>query len=214
MKKLLLISEIECAVIRRKIRTLFQLAIEKTEYKSTIKVVFDEIENKLISLPYAFSKNAITETLYEIVQTGKDKKEVSHHPKKFKSPEEAIAEYEAEYKNRKKGDNYSEYWRNVPVVIRKVITTTEVVKEYNQEPSDHDWFKKDGSKLSIIAEVNMSELLTRFQIQKVKALLEHSDLEGVKAYLNNPLIKKKIESKGVSCERLYRFILNKISFFI
>lgn len=214
MKKLLLISEIECAVIRRKIRTLFQLAIEKTEYKSTIKAVFDEIENKLISLPYAFSKNAITETLYEIVQTDKDKKEVSHHPKKFKSPEEAIAEYEAEYKNRKKGDNYSEYWRNVPVVIRKVITTTEVVKEYNQEPSDHDWFKKDGSKLSIIAEVNMSELLTRFQIQKVKALLEHSDLEGVKAYLNNPLIKKKIKSKGVSCERLYRFILNKMSFFI
>lgn len=215
MEKLLLISEIKCAVIRRKIKTLFVLLLAlKTKYPSTIKAIFGDIEDTLSSLPYAFSERAVTETLYEIVQVDVNGQEVSRHPKKFKTPEEAIAEYETEYKSRKKGDNYDEYWRNVPIIIRKLIKTTEIVKEYNREPIDHDWFKKDASNLRIGVEVKMSELLEPCEIAKIKELLEHSDLKGMREFLCSPSIKERVESKGVSCDYLYNYIFDKMSFFM
>jgi len=50
----------------------------------------------------------------------------SYHSGGFKTFDEAVAVWQTEYRDRKKGDGHDEYWNNIPMMIQKVTKKVEI----------------------------------------------------------------------------------------
>lgn len=68
-------------------------------------------------------------TYYQIVTGFFGSTPNSYSTETFESKEAAEKHFTNEYKNRNKGDGYDGYWNKIPMVIQKVVKSTELVTD-------------------------------------------------------------------------------------